>query len=117
MPKISSMAYQVDSYSFQGKRALIRVDFNVPLNEQFVVTDDTRIRAALKTIKRVSDDGGRVILMSHLGRPKGGPEAKYSMRHILSRLTELLGRPVAFAEDCIGDKVKTAVDAMQNGDV
>jgi len=111
------MAYQVDGYSFQGKRTLIRVDFNVPLNEQFVVTDDTRIRAALKTIKRVSDDGGRVILMSHLGRPKGGPEAKYSMRHVLPRLTELLGRPVAFAEDCIGDKVKTAVDAMQNGDV
>jgi phosphoglycerate kinase len=111
------MAYQVDGYSFQGKRTLIRVDFNVPLNEQFVVTDDTRIRAALKTIKRVSDDGGRVILMSHLGRPKGGPEAKYSMRHVLSRLTQLLGRPVAFAEDCIGDKVKTAVDAMQNGDV
>ena len=115
--KISPMVYQVDGYSFQGKRTLIRVDFNVPLNEQLVVTDDTRIRAALKTIKRVSDDGGRVILMSHLGRPKGGPEAKYSMRHVLSRLTELLGRPVAFAEDCIGDKVKTAVDAMQNGDV
>lgn len=115
--KISPMAYQVDGYSFQGKRTLIRVDFNVPLNEQFVVTDDTRIRAALKTIKRVSDDGGRVILMSHLGRPKGGPEAKYSMRHVLPRLSELLGLPVAFAEDCIGDKVKTAVDAMKNGDV
>jgi phosphoglycerate kinase len=111
------MVYQVDGYSFQGKRTLIRVDFNVPLNEQLVVTDDTRIRAALKTIKRVSDDGGRVILMSHLGRPKGGPEAKYSMRHILLRLTELLGRPVAFVEDCIGEKVKTAVDAMQNGEV
>ena len=111
------MAYQVDPYSFQGKRVLIRVDFNVPLNEQFVVTDDTRIRAALKTIQRVAGDGGRVILMSHLGRPKGGPEAKYSMKHVLTRLTELLGRPVAFVEDCIGDKVKAAVDAMQNGDV
>ncbi|MFN5619680.1 MAG: phosphoglycerate kinase [Flavobacteriales bacterium] len=111
------MAYQVDAYSFQGKRVLIRVDFNVPLNDQFVVTDDTRIRAALKTIQRVSNDGGRVILMSHLGRPKGGPEAKYSMKHVLTRLSELLGRSVAFAEDCIGDQVKAAVDAMQNGDV
>jgi phosphoglycerate kinase len=111
------MAYQIDSYSFQGKRALIRVDFNVPLNDQFQVTDDTRIRAALRTILKVTNDGGKVILMSHLGRPKGGPEAKYSMKHVLPRLAELLGRSVTFAEDCIGDRVKTAVDAMKNGDV
>ncbi len=111
------MSYQIDSYPFQGKRALIRVDFNVPFNEEFQVTDDTRIRAALKTIQKVVHDGGRVILMSHLGRPKGGPEAKYSMRHVLSKLSELLGKPVAFVEDCIGEKVKAAVDAMQNGDV
>jgi phosphoglycerate kinase len=111
------MPYQIDSYSFQGKRVLIRVDFNVPLNEQFQVTDDTRIRAALKTIRKVAQGGGKVILMSHLGRPKGGPEAKYSMKHVLARLSELLGQPVAFAEGCIGDKVQAAIDAMQEGDV
>ena len=111
------MSYQIDSYSFQGKRVLIRVDFNVPLNDELQVTDDTRIRAALKTIHKVAQAGGKVILMSHLGRPKGGPEAKYSMKHVLARLSELLGKPVAFAEDCIGQKVSTAVDAMKDGDV
>jgi phosphoglycerate kinase len=111
------MSYQIDSYSFQGKRVLIRVDFNVPLNEQFEVTDNTRIRAALRTIRRVSQAGGKVILMSHLGRPKGGPESKYSMKHVLSSLSELLGRSVAFAEDCIGDKAKSAVESMKEGDV
>jgi len=111
------MSYQIDSYSFQGKRVLIRVDFNVPLNDQFQVTDDTRIRAALKTIRKVSQGGGKVILMSHLGRPKGGPEAKYSMKHVLARLSELLGQPVAFAEDCIGEKASAAVDSMKEGDV
>jgi phosphoglycerate kinase len=87
------------------------------LNEQFQVTDDTRIRAALKTILRVADDGGKVILMSHLGRPKGGPEAKFSMHHVLARLSELLGKSALFVEDCIGEKVSAAVDAMKNGDV
>lgn len=111
------MSYQIDSYSFQGKRVLIRVDFNVPLNEQFEVTDNTRIRAALRTIRRVSQAGGKVILMSHLGRPKGGPESKYSMKHVLSSLSELLGRSVAFADDCIGDKAKSAVESMKEGDV
>ena len=111
------MSYQIDSYSFQGKRVLIRVDFNVPLNEQFEVTDNTRIRAALRTIRRVSQAGGKVILMSHLGRPKGGPESKYSMKHVLSSLSELLGRSVAFADDCIGDKAKSAVESMNEGDV
>jgi len=111
------MPYQIDSYSFQGKRVLIRVDFNVPLNDELQVTDDTRIRAAVKTIHKVAQAGGKVILMSHLGRPKGGPEAKYSMKHVLARLSELLGKPVAFAEDCIGLKVSTAVDAMKEGDV
>ncbi|MFM2200833.1 MAG: hypothetical protein RL040_33 [Bacteroidota bacterium] len=111
------MSYQIDSYSFLGKRVLIRVDFNVPLNEQFLVTDDTRIRAALKTIRKVAQGGGKVILMSHLGRPKGGPEAKYSMKHLLVRLSELLGQPVGFAEDCIGEKARAAVDSMKEGDV
>ncbi|MFM7233480.1 MAG: phosphoglycerate kinase [Flavobacteriales bacterium] len=111
------MSYQIDSYSFLGKRVLIRVDFNVPLNEQFQVTDNTRIRAALKTIRKVSDSGGKVILMSHLGRPKGGPEAKYSMKHVLVSLSELLGKPVAFADDCVGEKARTAVEALKEGDV
>jgi phosphoglycerate kinase len=111
------MAYQLDSYNFSGKRVLIRVDFNVPLDDQFNITDDSRIRAAIRTIKKITHDGGRAILMSHLGRPKGGPEDKFSLRHLVKHTSELLGQPVGFAEDCIGEKAKTAVDAMKNGDV
>lgn len=111
------MSYQIDQYSFQGKRVLVRVDFNVPLNEAMQITDDTRIRAALKTIKRISDDGGRVVLMSHLGRPKGGPEDKFSLHHLVDHLSGLLGKPVAFASNCIGEEAKKVVDAMSNGDV
>lgn len=109
--------YQIDQRNFNGKTVLIRVDFNVPLNDQFEVTDDTRIRAAAKTIQKVMADGGRAVLMSHLGRPKGGPEAKYSLKHIVSRVSEVLGAPVAFAEDCIGDKAKAVINAMNNGEV
>jgi phosphoglycerate kinase len=109
--------YQIDNYSFQGKRVLVRVDFNVPLNESMAITDDTRIRAAIKTIQRISGDGGRVILMSHLGRPKGGPEDKYSLRHLVAHLSQLLAKPVAFAENCIGETAKSVVGAMSNGDV
>lgn len=111
------MAYQLDSRNFSGKRVLVRVDFNVPLNEKFEVTDDTRIRAAAKTIRKITGDGGKAILMSHLGRPKGGPEDKYSLRHIIPAVTSVLGIPVAFAEDCIGDKAAAAVEQMKNGDV
>lgn len=111
------MSYQIESFDFTGKRVLVRVDFNVPLNDQLLVTDDTRIRAALKTIRKIADGGGKVILMSHLGRPKGGPEAKYSMKHVLPRLSELLGRHVLFADDCIGARVSKVVDSMKNGDV
>lgn len=111
------MSYQIESFDFTGKRVLVRVDFNVPLNDQLLVTDDTRIRAALKTIRRIADGDGKVILMSHLGRPKGGPEAKYSMKHVLPRLSELLGKHVLFADDCIGDRVSKVVDSMKNGDV
>ncbi len=82
------MTYALDSYSFSGKRVLLRVDFNVPLDADFNVTDDTRIRAAARTILKISNDGGRVILMSHLGRPKGGPEDKFSLRHIVSKVSE-----------------------------
>lgn len=109
--------YQIDQRNFNGKTVLIRVDFNVPLNDQFEVTDDTRIRAAAKTIQKVMADGGRAVLMSHLGRPKGGPEAKYSLKHILNRVSEVLGAPVAFAEDCIGDKAKAVINGMNNGEV
>lgn len=109
--------YQIEQHSFQGQRVLIRVDFNVPLNEQFAITDDTRIRAALKTIKKVTQDGGKAILMSHLGRPKNGPDKKFSMEHLVTRTSELLGAPIAFVNDCVGESVTTAVDRMNNGDV
>lgn len=109
--------YPIDQVNFEGKRVLIRVDFNVPLNEMMEVTDDTRIRAAAKTILKVSGDGGKVILMSHLGRPKGGPENKFSLQHVIKKLSETLSKPVAFVEDCIGEKVASAVEKMNNGDV
>jgi phosphoglycerate kinase len=109
--------YQIDQVNFSGKRVLIRVDFNVPLNESFEVTDDTRIRAAARTIQKVMADGGRVLLMSHLGRPKNGPDSTFSMRHIVKRLSEVLGKEVAFVEDCVGEKVAAVVKGMSNGDV
>ncbi|MEQ9423491.1 MAG: phosphoglycerate kinase [Cyclobacteriaceae bacterium] len=93
----------VESYNFAGKRALIRVDFNVPLNADFEVTDDTRINAALPTIKKILNDGGSCVLMSHLGRPKTGPEHKFSLIHLVKTLTEKIGVEVKFAEDCISD--------------
>jgi phosphoglycerate kinase len=111
------MNYQIDQYNFKGKRALVRVDFNVPLNEDLEITDDTRIRAALKTIMRISDAGGRVVLMSHFGRPKGGPEDKYSLKHLVQHLAALLNRPVAFATNCIGPEAKVVVDQLGDGDV
>jgi len=107
----------IDTTDFAGKKVLIRVDFNVPLNEQFEVTDDTRIRAAIPTIKKVIEGGGMAILMSHLGRPKGGPEDKFSLKHIVPTIIDLLGKPVLFAADCIGDVAQNAVNALQNGQV
>ena len=94
--------YTVDNYDFTGKKAIIRVDFNVPLNDQFEVTDDNRIRAALPTIQTILDQGGSAILMSHLGRPKEGPENKFSLKHVVPRLSDLLGIDIKFAADCIG---------------
>ena len=94
----------VDQYNFKGKKAIMRVDFNVPLNDKFEVTDDNRIRAALPTIKKILADGGSAILMSHLGRPKEGPEEKFSLKHVISNLSGHLGQPVKFARDCIGEK-------------
>jgi phosphoglycerate kinase len=99
----------IDQISFAGKKALIRVDFNVPLDKDYNITDDNRMTAALPTIKKILKDGGSVILMSHLGRPKGGPEEKYSLKHLVPHLADLLGQQVEFADDCIGpDAVKKA---------
>ncbi|MNU52184.1 Phosphoglycerate kinase [compost metagenome] len=93
----------IATYDFQNKRALVRVDFNVPLNKETLeITDDTRIRAALPTIKHILENGGSVVLMSHLGRPKEGPEDKFSLRHIVGRIESLLGKNIKFASDCIG---------------
>ena len=100
----------------KGKRVLMRVDFNVPI-EGGRITDDRRVEMALPTIRTVLDKGGRLVLMSHLGRPKGGPEPKYSLRPVATRLGELLGRPVKFAEDCIGPAVEKMAGELKDGEV
>lgn len=107
----------VDNYNFAGKRALIRVDFNVPLNSDFQVTDPTRIKAAIPTIQKILKDGGSVILMSHLGRPKEGPAEKYSLKHTISTLSGLLDCPVKFADDCIGESAVELSAGLQPGEV
>jgi phosphoglycerate kinase len=108
----------IDKYNFKGKRAIIRVDFNVPLNKQtFEVTDDTRIRGAMPTIKKVLSDGGAVILMSHLGRPDGKVQDKYSLKHVVSAIEKVLGKPVKFAGDCMGETAKNMTAALKPGEV
>ncbi|HQQ94854.1 MAG TPA: phosphoglycerate kinase [Bacteroidia bacterium] len=107
----------VDSISFSGKRALIRVDFNVPLNEKFEVTDATRIRAAIPTLKKILNDGGSLVLMSHLGRPKDGPNNKYSLRHIVGELGAQLGCAVKFADDCVSEMAFSMTSALKPGEV
>ena len=104
----------IEQFNFKGKKAFVRVDFNVPLNENFEITDDTRIRAALPTLKKILADGGRLIIASHLGRPKKNPDPKYSMKHIVDHVSELLGVKVAFAEDC--QKAQDQVAALKDGD-
>src|SRR6185503_8064649 len=110
-------------YNFNGQKALIRVDFNVPLNDQFEITDDTRIKATIPTIKKILNDGGSVILMSHLGRPKDGPEEKYSLKHLIPHLHELLNvstpQPinVLFAKDCIGEQAYLTAGTLRPGEV
>ncbi|MBL4625749.1 MAG: phosphoglycerate kinase [Flavobacteriales bacterium] len=105
-------------YNFSKKKTIVRVDFNVPLNkETSEVTDDTRIRAAIPTINKIINDGGSVILMSHLGRPKNGPEGKFSLLHIISTLSNLLNRDVDFAEDCIGSKAKEKAANLTSGSI
>lgn len=107
----------IDTYDFRGKKALIRVDFNVPLNDKFEITDDTRMRAAIPTIKKVLAGGGAVILMSHLGRPKNGPEDKFSLKHIQKHLEELTGVKVKFADDCIGESAKKEAASLKPGEI
>ena len=107
----------IETYNFKGKRALIRVDFNVPLNEEFKITDTTRIDAALPTIRKILAGGGSAIVMSHLGRPKGGSENKFSLKHLLPYLKEKLGIEVKFADDCIGQSAIDLSAGLKPGEV
>ncbi|MDX5420543.1 MAG: phosphoglycerate kinase [Hymenobacteraceae bacterium] len=107
----------VDAYNFAGKKALVRVDFNVPLDADYRITDDTRIRAAVPTIQKILNDGGAVILMSHLGRPKTGPEEKYSLRHLVDRLSQEFNTTVKFANDCVGPEAAQLAHDLQPGEI
>lgn len=104
----------IDKFNFAGKKAFVRVDFNVPLNDNFEITDDTRIRAALPTLKKILADGGILIIASHLGRPKKNPDPKFSLKHIINHVSELLGVDVQFAEDC--QKAQAQVAALKPGE-
>src|SRR6056297_1760141 len=107
----------IDNYNFAGKKVIVRVDFNVPLNASFEVTDDNRVRGALPTIKKIIDDGGSAILMSHLGRPKSGPEEKFSLKHVIPTLSGHLGTDVQFADDCIGAQAVEKSSGLMPGEV
>src|SRR4051812_42176202 len=103
----------VDNYNFSNKRALVRVDFNVPLNDKFEITDDTRLKAVIPTVNKILADGGSAILMSHLGRPKGGYEEKFSLKHLIPYLEKAFNTKVKFAPDCIGPEALTLAQALQ----
>jgi phosphoglycerate kinase len=107
----------IDHYNFAGKKALVRVDFNVPLDSEYTITDDTRIRAAVPTIQKILNDGGAVILMSHLGRPKNGPEEKYSLQHLVEHLSDVFNTTVLFSPDCIGDNALQLAQDLQPGEI
>lgn len=107
----------IDQFDFANEKVLIRVDFNVPLDAERNITDDSRMTATLPTINKILNDGGAVILISHLGRPKNGPEEKYSMKHLVAHLSALLGKEVKFADDCIGDSAISASTALKSGEV
>jgi phosphoglycerate kinase len=109
--------YSIDNYNFNGKKVLMRVDFNVPLNENQEITDDTRIVTALPTIQKILSENGSLILLTHLGRPKGKYDEKLSVKHIVPHLSKILEREVKFAEDCVGEKAKKAAESIQPGDV
>ncbi len=107
----------VSNFNFAGKKALVRVDFNVPLNERFEITDDTRIKATIPTIQKILSDGGSAILMSHLGRPKDGPTEKYSLKHLVTPLSLVFGVKVKFATDCIGEDAAALAADLQPGEI
>ena len=108
----------IDNFNFNSKKALVRVDFNVPLDkETLTITDDKRIRAALPTIQKILSDNGSAILMSHLGRPKNGPEDKFSLKHIIDRIVDLTGAKVHFANDCIGIEAKELSEKIAPGEI
>lgn len=108
---------KIENFNFSGKKAIVRVDFNVPFNEKFEITDDTRIRAAMPTLKKIVADGGSAIIMSHLGRPKGKANPDFSLKHIQNRLAELLGVKVIFAGDCVGKEAKEKAANLKPGEV
>lgn len=116
LPKFYKIMKTLNDFNFNLKKAIIRVDFNVPLDENFNVTDTTRIEAAKPTVTKILQDGGSVILMSHLGRPKG-IEAKYSLQHIVAKTEEILGQKVHFASDCIGEVAENAAQNLQSGEI
>ncbi|MFM7079654.1 MAG: phosphoglycerate kinase, partial [Bacteroidota bacterium] len=108
----------VNDFNFSNKRVLVRVDFNVPLDKAtLAVTDSTRIKAAKRTIDKILGDGGAVVLMSHLGRPKEGPADKYSLKNVVSTLSEIIGREVQFAPDCIGMEATNLSSSLKSGGV
>ena len=107
----------VDNFNFSGKKALIRVDFNVPLNDKYEITDFTRITAAVPTIQKITKDGGSVILMSHLGRPKGGYEEKFSLKHLVKPLSDIFKVQIKFADDCIGKSAADLSESLKPGEI
>ncbi|NOZ45653.1 MAG: phosphoglycerate kinase [Chlorobi bacterium] len=107
----------INEFNFRNKKVIMRVDFNVPLNDKLQVTDNTRIKGALPSINKILEDGGAVILMSHLGRPKNGYEEKFSLKHVIKNLSELLNKPVKFADDCIGNSAKELASGLKPGEV
>lgn len=107
----------LNSYNFSGKKAIVRVDFNVPLNSKFEITDETRIKAVIPTVKKILADGGSAILMSHLGRPDGSAQDKYSLNHIVGRLSEVFETEVKFANDCVGTEAKEKAASLKAGEI
>ncbi|MFN6946052.1 MAG: phosphoglycerate kinase [Cytophagaceae bacterium] len=107
----------LDTFNFSGKKALVRVDFNVPLNEKFEITDDTRLKAVIPTVNKILKDGGSAILMSHLGRPKDGPTEKYSLKHIISYLKDTFKTEVKFASDCVGEDARKLSSELKGGEI